>query len=54
MANCGACDGKGSVKCPQCSGTGRKPKVFGGSYQCDNCDGSGVVKCGACHGRGRN
>ncbi len=53
MATCKTCKSKGSIKCPQCKGSGR---ITGGllssSHQCKNCCGSGVVKCGVCSGKG--
>lgn len=52
MPTCKTCNGKGSVKCPKCKGTGRISELLGGSHQCNNCSGSGVVKCGACNGKG--
>jgi len=53
MATCKTCNGKGSVKCPKCKGTGRVGGgILSSSSQCNNCDGSGIVKCGVCHGKG--
>lgn len=53
MATCKTCNGKGSVKCPRCKGTGRVGGgVFTSSTECSHCSGSGVKKCGACNGKG--
>lgn len=53
MAECKTCKGKGSVKCPQCHGTGRHGGGFlTSSHKCEHCSGSGVQKCGACNGKG--
>jgi DnaJ-class molecular chaperone len=55
MANCNTCNGKGSVKCPKCKGTGEMTTGMFGNYQekCNNCHGSGVAKCGVCNGSGK-
>jgi hypothetical protein len=55
LATCRTCNGKGSVKCPKCKGSGRVSSggiLPGGSVQCDNCHGSGVARCGGCAGKG--
>jgi hypothetical protein len=52
MTKCGGCAGRGTVRCPQCSGSGRKGGVVVGNYECPNCRGSGVKTCGACNGKG--
>ena len=44
---CKECGGRGSVKCPQCRGTGRSSGT-----ECKLCAGSGVKKCGVCMGKG--
>ena len=54
MATCKECSGKGSVKCPDCGGRGKKDIGFiGVKYvECKHCNGSGRKKCGVCNGRG--
>lgn len=54
MATCKTCNGKGSVECPKCKGTGRigEHRIMTSSSECSHCSGSGVKKCGACNGKG--
>jgi DnaJ-class molecular chaperone len=53
MATCKVCNGKSSVKCPRCKGTGSiDPGFLSSLKKCENCNGSGVVKCGVCNGKG--
>jgi DnaJ-class molecular chaperone len=55
MATCRECNGKGSVKCPDCHGAGKRD--VGGMLkadwkECKHCGGSGRKKCGVCNGKG--
>jgi len=47
------CDGRGSVRCPQCNGKGRVGGgILSSSYEGKHCSGSGFKKCGVCNGKG--
>jgi DnaJ-class molecular chaperone len=54
LATCNECRGKGSVRCPDCHGKGKKDY---GTFlttdwrECRLCHGSGRKKCGVCNGR---
>lgn len=56
MATCHRCSGKGTVKCPDCHGKGKKD--YGGMLsadwkECKHCRGSGEKTCPVCDGKGR-
>jgi DnaJ-class molecular chaperone len=51
MAKCVRCNGKGTVSCPQCKGSGRKYDILSSS-ECGHCKGTGEVKCPLCDGEG--
>ena len=51
MAKCYTCNGKGTVDCPECKGSGKKSFVMHESYECKYCNGSGQKTCPSCNGK---
>jgi len=56
---CQSCKGSGessssTITCPNCSGTGQRTTVIGGTGRCGYCNGTGKVnaQCAACRGAG--
>ncbi|MBM3462578.1 MAG: rhomboid family intramembrane serine protease [Armatimonadetes bacterium] len=53
---CAECKGEGSLKCPNCEGSGRSTRTSGGTISCSRCKGSGREacnpRCDSCLGSG--
>jgi DnaJ-class molecular chaperone len=60
MPNCTRCGGKGTIKCPDCDGSGRIDEAQlelmaaapPGAQPCPKCKGTGAVACPICEGAG--
>lgn len=53
-STCDECDGKGTIKCGQCKGTGETQSASNMEDEpCPVCDTSGTIECEACDGTGR-
>jgi hypothetical protein len=54
MADCAVCKGEGTVKCPNCKGTGNDPSYWTSTHaDCPKCSGTGRKTCNECKGTGR-
>lgn len=49
---CPTCQGKGVIRCKQCSGTGKAGNVLTGYSNCSRCNGLGEHTCPNCRGTG--
>lgn len=61
VEKCNGCNGKGSVNCPICNGTGNISKkgnlwgelAGGEKVECQSCQGTGKLLCKLCGGVGK-
>ena len=51
MSTCARCQGKGTIPCPVCKGSGTEFSLLGPT-KCGQCNGTGEVKCPVCNGKG--